>query len=190
MRDIKNMETIQEKYTRLRSKLKNGMLILFEGTKPISDVIKISDSCEKTHSGIIVDVWGTFYIFDSNRGGVKPDRLSFRISEYPDGDFVIKQSLLPQEVIDLEVSKLLKESDFVIKYDFKNGTRSLINRSWLGRILGINLKIKPDKYHVICSVYTRKISENLELIHVVVLKNSLFFPEDYIRYEKNAITLE
>lgn len=172
------METIKEKYARLRPLLKGGDVLLFEGVKPISNIIRVSDDCTFTHVGIVLDVLGTFFIIDSNRNGVQPARLSERISQYEGGNFIVKRARQTQKQINIELSQLLKNTDRRIKYDFINGAKSLLNR-----FVKTKFKLEKEADRVICSEFVKPYAQRLEMIFAISLKNSLFFPQDFIRYE-------
>ena len=178
-------ETIIEKYARIRPSLKTGDLILFEGVKVISNFIRESDDCEYTHIGIILNVLGTLFIIDSNRNGVQPSRLSERISQYKGGDFIVKRAIKSEHEIKTELALILKNTDRVIKYDFKNGAKSLINRYFKTK-----LKIETVDDRMICSEFVKPYAMKLEMIFLVSLRNSLFFPQDFIRYENSTFTIK
>jgi hypothetical protein len=180
------METILDKYDRIRPSLRGGELFLIEGIRPISDVIRSSDDCKYTHVLLVVKMYDTFYCVDSNATGVKPDRLSFRMASYmPDGNFTVKRSTKKQREIDIAVATHLKNTDYEIKYDYWNGFKSLLNRKFK-----LNLSINPKKDRMICSEFVRPYAVALEMIYNVEIYNSLFFPQDYIRYEYLVKTIE
>ncbi len=178
-------ETIFEKYARIRPSLKTGDVILFEGVKIVSDIIRESDDCQYTHVGIILNVLGTLFIIDSNRNGVQPSRLSERIAQYETGDFIVKRAIKSEHEIKTELALILKNTDRVIKYDFINGAKSLINRFFKTK-----LNIETDNDRMICSEFVKPYAMKLEMIFFVSLKNSLFFPQDFIRYENEAYTIK
>jgi hypothetical protein len=179
------MESIKDKYARLRPLLRGGDIILFEGVKPVSNIIRFSDNCKYTHVGVVLEAYGSLFIIDSNRDGVQPARLSERIEQYSKGgNFIVKRALKGQDQINIEVSRLLKKTDRVIKYDFKNGTKSLINR-----LIGTKLKIDSDADRMICSEFVKPYAIALKMIHSVSLGDSLFFPQDFLRYEYYTETI-
>ncbi len=177
------METIKEKYVRLRPQIKQGDLILFHGKSLLSKVIQESDqNAYFNHIGVVGEIAGSLFIIDSNKNGVKPDRLSDRVYSYADGDFIILKPLTIKKEITKALSKLLKKSDYVKpKYDYINGIKSLINR-----LLGTNLKTKPNPYRVICSMFVLPYALELDMVYPLEDMNDLFYPQDYYRYIKNA----
>ena len=177
------METIKEKYARLRPQIKEGDLILFHGKSLLSKVIQESDqNAYFNHVGVVGDIAGSLFIIDSNRGGVKPDRLSDRVYSYTDGDFIIIKSFKTKSEITKALSKLLKRTDYVKpKYDFINGAKSLINR-----MFGANLKTKPNPFRVICSMYVLPYALELDIVYPLSDMNDLFYPQDYVREIKDG----
>lgn len=181
------METIKEKYIRIRPFIKQGDLILFHGRKPLARIIQQSDSkAYFNHVGVIGEIAGSFFIIDSNAPGVKPDRLSDRVYSYENGDFLIIRSEKSKKEITNALKKLLKKADQVkYKYDYINGGKALFNR-WFGT----KFKIKLDPYRKICSEFTLPYAVELEVVFPYEeIENNLFFPQDYIRRSNKVIMI-
>jgi len=177
------METIKEKYIRLRPQIKQGDLILFRGKKILARLIQQSDdNAYYNHIGVVGEIAGSLFIIDSNKHGVKPDRLSDRVFSYEKGDFTILKSNCSTQKIKSALSKLLKKADYVkYKYDFFNGAKAMLNR-----FFKTNFKIKINPYREICSMFILPYALELDIVYTVVEDNKLFFPQDYIRFLKNG----
>lgn len=179
------METIQEKYVRLRPQIKEGDLILFHGKSLLSRVIQESDHAYYNHIGVVGEIAGSLFIIDSNRKGVKPDRLSDRVFSYKDGDFVILKSLKTKKEITKALSRLLNKADYVKpKYDFLNGAKAMYNRFF--GFIGFKFKTKINTFRVICSMFVLSYALELDMVYELENMNDLFFPEDYVRKIKNV----
>lgn len=77
------METISEKYKRVRSQIKDGDWIIFSGTGIVASVIREADSDSfASHIGRVVKLKNRFLIVDSNARGNKPEWLSTRIEGF------------------------------------------------------------------------------------------------------------
>lgn len=185
------MEDIQEKYTRLRPKMKHGDTMLVHGEKAVSKIIQ---ECDKgaywTHFLIIMEVSGVLFCVDSNAPGVHPARLSERIKEYAkkEGtDFVIRRSYKSEEEINVAFYNAMQRVERVgeIKYDFINGIKSLLNR----RFSFCNFKIKVDDKHDICSMFGYRYEHELQMVKTMSMKRSLFFPSDFETYQWKVIDI-
>lgn len=173
------MTDIQIKYSKTRKFIKDGHIILFHGTGLLAKIIQNCDNSYYNHVGIVFEKLGALYIVDANANGVQCDRLSFRINKYRGGDFTIIKPLCSNELIETELSKLLKRSDEKwIKYDFINGLKELINRKF-----NTNFKIKLDESHEICSDFVSQYQLNLGLLNEDFKKVRISFPQDTIRYK-------
>lgn len=180
------MESIKEKYFRLRPNIKEGDLILFHGKRVISKIIQKSDGdAYYNHIGVVGEIAGALFIIDSNADGVKPYRLSDRVYSYEDGDFIILRPKATKKNIDLALSKLLKKADIKkYKYDFLNGAKALFNR-WFG----FKFKTHDDSNRKICSMFVLPYALELDMVYPLDDMNNLFFPQDYIRNEKSVIEI-
>jgi len=172
------METISEKYKRLRSSIKQGDLIIFHGEKALARIIQESDSdAYYNHIGVIGEIAGALFIIDSNANGVEPARLSKRVLSYDNGDFSILKPLKNKTEINFQLFLLLRKiDDSKIKYDFINGLKALLNR-WIKT----SFKTHNKNDRKICSMFVYEYAVNLDMIHPMLDKNNLFFPQDYIR---------
>ncbi len=180
------MENINQKYSRLRSMIKDGDIILFHGTGIVARTIQFCDKSYYNHIGIVFDKCGALYIVDANENGVQADRLSHRINKYrKGGDFTIVKPLVPNSEIQAALSKLLRRSDpQTIKYDFANGIKELFNR-----LFNINLKVDLDESHDICSDFVSEYQLNLGLLNEDFKKVRISFPEDTIRYKTDKVQI-
>lgn len=174
------MESISEKYTRLRPLIKQGDLVLFHGKKALARIIQESDGdAYYNHVGVVGEIAGALFIIDSNSNGVEPGRLSKRVLSYEDGDFSILRPLKTKQEIDFQLFLLLRTiDDSKVKYDFINGIKALINR-WFRT----KFKTHTEKDRRICSMFVYNYALNLDMIHPMLDSNKLFFPQDYIRNE-------
>jgi hypothetical protein len=179
------METITEKYERLRPLIQGGDLILFHGTSIISKTIQNFDSAYYNHIGVVIEIDNALGICDANGDGVQWDRLSWRIAKYkPKGDFVIIRPLNNNEEIQQQLKTLLKRSDEKwIKYDYKNGIKEMFNRKFN---LHLPIHLKYDK--AICSSNDAQYAINLNLVTEEFKKLQIQFPQDYIRYLNKSNT--
>lgn len=182
------METIIEKYSRLRPLFKDGDLVLFRGTKLLAKIIQHSDR-EKdntpayfNHIGIVLEAHRGLFILDSQSNGVEADRLSERMNDYKKGDFCIIQSI--DEInTDKAMEDLLRRQDMKdVLYDYGNGFKELLNRRF-----GWNLKIKAKEQKDICSDFVYKYA--LESNMIKPFENRVAFPMDYIRHRNESKTI-
>lgn len=183
---INKMETINQKYDRLRSMIKDGDIILFHGTGIIAKIIQFCDKSYYNHVGIVFDKCGALYIVDANENGVQADRLSYRINKYKKGgDFTIVKPLAENSDIQLALSKLLRRSDSkTIKYDFMNGIKELFNR-----LFNIHLRVDLDESHDICSDFVSSYQIELGMLNNDFSKVRIAFPEDTIRYKTENVKI-
>lgn len=181
------METVNDKYRRVRKYLKDGDIILFRGTSLLSRLIRYCDKSYFNHVGVVFEKLGALYIVDSNANGVQADRLSYRIDKYsPNGDFMIIKPTATFDEINIALTKILRRSDgYTIKYDFWNGFKELLNRKF-----GCKLKIHTDATHEICSDYVSTYQVELKMVTEDFLKLEIAFPQDSIRYiSENIIVI-
>jgi adenine-specific DNA methylase len=181
------METISEKYKRVRGQIKDGDFILFSGTGVVASVIREADSDSfASHIGRVVKLKNRFLIVDSNARGNKPEWLSTRIeSYYKNSDFIVIRSSVDEDIIQSNVVDFINESDEArTKYDFRNGIKELLNRAF-----GFKLKIKLRGKYNICSQSVRKSFEALNMGTLQFTLLSIAFPQDYIRF-RNEFTTE
>lgn len=181
------METISEKYKRVRGQIKDGDFIVFSGTGIVASVIREADSDSfASHIGRVVKLKNRFLIVDSNARGNKPEWLSTRIEEYyKNSDFIIIRSNLDEDIIQSNVVDFINESDDArTKYDFTNGIKELLNRAF-----GFKLKIKLRGKYNICSQSVRKSFQALDMCTLQFTLLSIAFPQDYIRF-RNDLTTE
>jgi len=180
------METITEKYSRVRQYIKDGDIVLFHGRGLVASIIQNCDSSYFNHVGVVFEKLGALYIVDANENGVQADRLSFRIKKYsPNGDFTILKPTATNEEIQKSLTKILKRSDEkTIKYDFWNGFKELMNRrfDW-------NLKVDLDESHDICSDYVSTYQVELKMVSDEFLKLRIAFPQDSIRYMTDNVII-
>ena len=177
------MELIKEKYTRIRSKIENGDVILFRGNHLLSKIIQESDSdAYYNHVGIVLKISDALFIIDSNANGVEPARLSERIDKYV--DFKVLRSKKTVEQINESLKFVLKKQDSSkIKYDYWNGFKAMLNRKF-----NFNLKIKIKNNRNICSMFVLPYAYDLDIVSMPESMDDLFFPQDFIRYGKNYIS--
>lgn len=179
------METVTEKYDRIRPLIKDGDLILFRGTGILAKIIQNCDKSYYNHIGIIIEKLGALYIIDANGNGVQADRLSYRVSKYKGGDFTIVHPLCDREDIDFELRRILKRSDEkTIKYDFWNGFKELMNRKF-----NSNFKVELDERHDICSDFVSEYQLNLGLLNKDFINVRISFPQDTIRYKTDLVEI-
>lgn len=177
------METIKEKYARLRPKMEDGDLILFHGTGLLARIIQWCDKSYYNHVGVVFRKLSAMYIVDSNESGVQADRLSMRIEKYKNGDFSLVKPLRPDKEIQYELYQLLKRSDDKwIRYDFYNGAKELANRAF-----GWNLKITLDENRDICSDFVSDYMIKLGMLNEDFKKVRIAFPQDIIRYKTEFV---
>ncbi len=180
------LENINAKYQRLRPLISNGDVILFHGTKPLARLIQFCDKSYYNHVGVVVKIYDALYIVDANASGVQADRLSKRISSYKAGDFTIIKPNATGIEIDTALAKLLKRSDAKwIKYDFLNGTKELANRAF-----GYKFEIKYSDDRDICSDFVSQYQKDLDMLNEYFEYVRIAFPQDTIRYLKNATILK
>ncbi len=179
------METITNKYHRLRPQLKDGDIILFHGTGIIANIIQWCDSSYYNHVGVVFEKLGTLYIMDANANGVQCDRLSWRINKYSKGgDFTIVRPLNSKQEIEYELKHLLVRSSDWIKYDFFNGFKELLNRKF-----NLSLQINYNDSRDICSDFVSQYQVNLGLLNNDFKKVRISFPEDTIRYATEKVLI-
>lgn len=177
------LETINQKYDRLRPHICNGDLILCRGVKPLARLIQACDgNAEYNHIMVVFKKYDALYCVDANGNGVQADRLSYRINSYKGGDFCIVKPDASLVEIDTALAKLLKRSDQSwIKYDFLNGAKELANRAF-----GYNFKIKLNEKRAICSDFVTRYQLDLNMLNIYFNNIRIAFPQDTIRYLKNA----
>lgn len=174
------METIFEKYQRVRPLIKDGDLILFRGTRLLARIIQNCDKAYFNHIGIVIEAHSGLLIVDSQSNGVEADRLSERIADYKKGDFCVIKS--KTEIIDSELDRLMIRQDSKdILYDYNNGFKELLNRKF-----GWNLKIHANENRDICSDFVYEYACRNGF--VVPFENRVAFPMDYIRYRNRKRT--
>lgn len=180
------METILQKYNRLRSSIKHGDLLLFHGTGIVAKIIQNCDKSYWNHVGVVVEINEALFIVDANASGVQADRLSWRINKYrKGGDFCIIQSFVANEIKNIHLTELLKRSDEKwIKYDFYNGAKELANRKF-----GLKLPINIDEDRDICSDYVSRYAIGAKFVNSSFNELKIAFPEDYYRFMNNETTM-
>jgi len=180
------MESINDKYKRVRQYIKDGDIVLFHGRGIVANIIQNCDHSYFNHVGIVFEKLGALYIVDANENGVQADRLSFRINKYsPKGDFTVLKPTATNEEIQIALTKILKRSDGkTIKYDFWNGFKELMNRKF-----GWSLKVDLDESHDICSDYVSTYQVELKMVTDDFLKLRIAFPQDSIRYMSENVIL-
>lgn len=173
------MESIQDKYKRIRPSIKHGDLILFHGTGVMAKIIQNCDNSYYNHVGVVIEINEALFIVDSNADGVQADRLSWRIGKYSKGgDFCIIQSNADERSKYVYLKQLLKRSDENwIKYDYYNGAKELANRKF-----GLKLRIKEDEGRDICSDYVSRYAVGAKFVSEEFAYLKIAFPQDYIRY--------
>ena len=177
------MDTIKEKYHRLRSLIADGDIVLFHGTGIMANIIQNCDKAYYNHVGVVFKKCESLYIVDANENGVQADRLSRRINKYVGGDFTIIKPLNTNQEIQTALTKLLKRSDDkTILYDFMNGGKELLNRKF-----GWSLKVDLDESHDICSDFVSQYQLDLGLVNEDFKKIRIAFPQDSIRYKTDLV---
>lgn len=175
------MESINEKYQRIRPSLTDGCLILLSKNRIVSKIIRNCDKSEFSHVGIVFEKLGRWFIIDSNAQGVHPDLLSERIKI--SNNFCFIEPTVDPFVIETEMQKAILYSERGIKYDFSNGIKELINRKF-----GTSLRITQRDEHDICSDYTSNYAINLSMVTKDFEKLRLPFPQDYMRFNNKETT--
>jgi hypothetical protein len=172
------METLAEKYTRLRPEIKQGDLILFHGKKALARTIQKFDSnAYYNHVGVVGEIAGALFIIDSNAPGVNPARLSHRVLSYEEGDFSVLRPIKRKRDVYYNLHMLLKTIDNSdVKYDYFNGFKAMLNRRF-----GFKFKTHLIKDRKICSMFVYEYALSLDMIRPMKDSNKLFFPQDYIR---------
>jgi hypothetical protein len=182
------METIQQKYNRLRPQIEDGDLILFHGTKALAKIIQWCDDSYYNHIGVVVEQHGALFIVDANGDGVQADRLSQRINSYKRyADFTILKPLASKDEINYAMRTLLKRSDGnTIKYDYNNGLKELFNRKFKPEF-----KINEDtEKRAICSSNVYQYAITLEIVTDEFKSLRIAFPQDYIRFLNKVIRID
>ncbi len=178
------METIQEKYQRLRPLLTDGCLFLCSKNKIVSKIIRNCDKSEFSHVGIVFEKFGRWFIMDSNASGVHPDLLSERINIADNFCFIQPMpEVFRSHPIDEEIKQAIIYSETGISYDFSNGIKELVNRK-----IGTSLRITKRDQHDICSDYTANYAIKTYMVVYPFHSLELPFPQDYIRYNNAETT--
>lgn len=174
------METIKEKYKRLRSFIKNGDIILFRGNSIVSKIIMDFDNhANWSHTEIVFISNERIYVQGSNLNGNHPELLSYRLNLHT--DFMIIRSLKDQKEITNALIKTFEKIENNIKYDFYNGIKELINRKLNLRKYNKELKItKSDSK--ICSFFAAPYAILLDMVTEEFKLLEMPFPQDFIRY--------
>ncbi len=181
------METILEKYNRIRPNITDGCLFLMSKNAFISRVIRnCDDKAEFSHIGLIFSkTFGSdkrLFIIDSNENGVHPELLSARINAC--NNFAIIKPLCSLSIIEDVLWNSFLQADESIKYDFFGGFKELVNRKF-----GTTMKITRGANHKICSDWVRDVAIKQDMVNLDFGALSLPFPQDYIRY-RNINTTE
>jgi len=176
------METIQEKYARIRPLIKDGDLVLFRGTRLLAKIIQNCDKAYFNHIGIVIESHKGLFILDSQSNGVESDRLSERINDYKNGDFCVIQSIDDSKENEAMELLMARQDMNTVLYDYGNGFKELLNRKF-----GWNLKIKKNDRKDICSdfVYEYALTTN----KIKPFENRVAFPMDYIRHRNEKETV-
>ena len=169
------METIKERYERIRPEVTDGCLFLMSKDKFVSKAIRWFDKSEFSHIGIIFEKYGRLFILDSNMAGVHPELLSARVNLAD--NFIFIKPMLSKTLTTQAMEAVFKRSELNIEYDFINGAKELSNRKF-----GSSFKIISSEKNDICSKLTRQpaitqsmVTKNFELIPQPL-------PQDYLRY--------
>jgi len=186
------METIQEKYERLRPQIGNGCLGVMSKNALISKVILKHDRNPDRSKAEFSHVFSIFesdlngekrlFVLDANPGGVKPAFLSDRIRDC--NNFLIIKPLCSQDVIEKALSTSFDRAQTGIKYDYKNAIKEGLNRRY-----GFSLNIKKEANKDICSEWTETQAITQDMVTEPFKSLKLTFPQDYIRYNKESTTL-
>ena len=174
------METISEKYERLRPQLQDGDIIIYHGTSLVSKIIRWSDNnAYYCHIGVVIKKHNALFTVDAEARGVNATRLSYRVKSYSKhSDFMIIRPLLNREDINRAMATLLQRSDDkTIKYDFDNGLKEMFNRKFKSIF-----KIKETPNEAICSSNVSGYAKTLQIVTEEFNKLRIAFPQDYIRY--------
>ena len=168
------MKAIQQKYKRARPYLKNGDVILFQGTGMLAETIQYFTGGRWNHVGIIwVALNHRVFIIDSNAPGVHPDFLSTRINAYHDFEIVrFGRTIEAKETALCYIMDKADEDN--IKYNFLRLLRIAIRDSF-----HVDLKWMDQKGRDICSQFVQIYCQQL---NVVSLENiPLITPMDFDR---------
>ena len=181
------METIEEKYKRIRPNITDGCLLLMSKNAWLSKTIRKNDRnedgtpAEFSHIGLIFEKAGTLFIVDSNSCGVKPAVLSDRISECD--NFIVIKPLCSKEIIEKQLENSFFRLKTKIYYDFE-----AVAKIWFNNHFGTDFKIRKRDKHDICSDWTRdqSIGQNMVLPKFETIEEPS--PQDYIRYRNTYHT--
>ena len=175
------METIKEKYDRLRSQIGNGYLINVRGSSALAHAIQWGDSkngidAYYSHSLVAVTRGNRLICLQSMSNGVELDFLSNEIMA--NVDFCIIKPLCSQDILDKAVDEYFDQAQSGIPYDFMMLPKVLEQRKF-------GIHVTPDKGKNICSVsaywtYGGKIP--LKCYSSEVIGQPFITPQDGIRF--------
>lgn len=140
------METIKEKYARLRPFIRNGDIINVRGTSLLAKTIQWSDKAYFNHSLVVQKVDDRIELaVQSLANGAGPMYLSTEI--YQNVDFTILRPQKLQDIIDANVILFAQAVANGIGYNYWQLPKILIKEK-----LGFNTNLGNDKTKDICSM--------------------------------------
>ena len=165
-----------EKYDELRSKIKNGDLILYRGSSFLSRSIQYFDDAYYNHIGVVWKLGDSdrLLTLDMWAEGLDLIPLSRRMDGYT--DFCILRPKTTQKVIKHTIDELLKEWDGLdVKYDYW-----LLLRIALIKKTGIDITGLGKSKKFVCSEFAQEYVNKLGFDTYSDIK--LITPQDFIRY--------
>jgi hypothetical protein len=175
------METVQEKYARIRNQIGNGYLINVRGSSALAKAIEWGDSKDGvsayySHSLMAFKYGNRLLCLQSMANGVVPAFLSTEI--FANVDFCIIKPLCSQDIIDAAVLKAFDLAETGIPYDYMMLPKVLEERKF-------GIRISADKIGSICSVFAYRNYGGLlplKCYSEAVMNESFITPQDSLRY--------
>lgn len=165
-----------KKYDELRSKIKNGDLILYRGSSFMSKAIQYFDDAYYNHIGVVWKLGDSdrLLTLDMWSGGLDLIPLSRRMEGY--SDFCILRPKTTQKVIKSTIDSLIKEWESTnVRYDYW-----LLLRIALIKKTGIDVTGLGKNKNFVCSEFAQKYTNKLGFSTYNDIK--LITPQDFIRY--------
>lgn len=185
------METVSEKYQRLRPLISDGCIGLMSKNAIISRMIRNNDPnpdgspATFSHCFLIFEKCGRKFVVDANENGVHPELLSVRLSQAD--NFTIIKPLANIDIINIALEKAFIRAEKSISYDFTNVIKAFINNKF-----GTKLQYKTRDEHDYCSDYCKDPAITMEIVNSLFSNLGIISPQDYLRYrnESNTTILE
>ena len=174
------MENITDKYSRLRSSINNGDILLIRGNSFLAKSIQFGDdNAYFNHALVVFKIGDRLLCIQAMAQGVIPAFLSTEI--LANADFTILRPQVSQDIIDNAVNSVFDKAESGIKYN-----KLLLVKILAQRKLGININMKYDDLKTICSVFagiTYGGYVGLSCYKAIFVKQGYFLtPQDIIRY--------